>query len=91
MMNGGLGDDTYVFTHDDGLDTILFFEGAGAAGGDVIRLVSNLNGSGITDATGAIARTQFGGNGNAVIDFGGGTVITIVGVSEFTTDDFSFF
>lgn len=40
-LEGGVGDDVYVIRRADlgsGKDSILYFEGAGAAGGDVIRL-----------------------------------------------------
>ncbi|MBY0354349.1 MAG: matrixin family metalloprotease [Rickettsiales bacterium] len=89
-LHGGVGDDVYQFASNHGQDVILQFEGANATGGDIIQLLSNLNGSGITSLSSALARTSYSG-GNALIDLGGGQNLTILGVTALSADDFSFF
>lgn len=89
-LHGGLGNDIYIFYGNDGDDVILFFEGAGTAGGDVIQLTANLNGSGISSAAQAAAAITLGSNGEGLLDLGGGHVLTILGVgTTLTADDFS--
>lgn len=88
QLHGGLGDDTYVFVGNDGIDVIQFFEGAGSPGGDVIQLSSNINGSGITSGADVLSRITYGGDGTAVILLGGGNLITVENPGTFTADDF---
>lgn len=80
QMHGGAGDDVYWITSNGGIDVVLHFEGAGVAGGDVIRLQSNLNGSGITTAAAAAAAITVAGDGSAVMLLGGSNLLTIQGV-----------
>lgn len=89
-LHGGVGDDIYSFDSGSGADTILLFEGAGVAGGDLIQLVNNLNASGITSQAAALARTRFA-DGAAYIDLGNGHTVTILGVSSLVAEDFSIF
>ena len=89
-MHGGAGDDIYQIFASEGSDTILLFDGAGVAGGDVLQLQSNLNGSGIVDLTTLLAHMHID-NGNMVIDLGGGNALTIDGIATLGADDVSFF
>ncbi len=88
-MHGGLGDDQYRISSGEGQDLILFFEGAGVAGGDVIVLSSNINGIGVGSGAGMIPQISYG-SGNALINLGGGNNLTVFGVTSFTADDFAF-
>lgn len=89
QMHGGVGDDIYWFTSGSGIDVIQSFEGAGVAGGDVIRLQSNINGSGITSGAAAVAAITVSGDGTAVLLLGGTNLITIQGVgSSLSASDF---
>lgn len=81
QLHGGVGDDIYSFGHGDGIDVILHFEGAGVAGGDIIRLVSNINDSGITTAQAAADAVVYSGDGAAIIMLGGGNLITVEGLN----------
>ncbi len=90
-LNAGLGDDTHFFGNGSGQDIITFFEGAGAVGGDIIQLVSDLNGSGIMSAADAAAAATFTGD-TATLDLGGGNSLTVLGLSTaLSADDFSIF
>lgn len=80
-MHGGAGDDTYAFTSGSGVDIILHFTGAGAAGGDVIQIASGINGGSITTTEAALAAVTYTG-GNAVLDLGGGNTVTIMNLAE---------
>lgn len=89
QLHGGFGDDIYVFTSSGGIDVIQFFEGAGVAGGDIIQLQSNINGSGIFTAEQAVAAITVAGDGSAVLLLGGSNLITIQGVGgALTAGDF---
>ncbi len=89
-LHGGLGNDTYAFYSGNGQDTILLFEGAGAAIGDLIQLTSGINGGDITSAAAALTHISYSG-GNALLDLGGGHGVTISGIEagSLTADDFS--
>jgi Ca2+-binding RTX toxin-like protein len=77
-MHGGLGDDTYVFGTDSGTDTILWFEGAGVAGGDIIQIASA---TGISTTAAALAAVSYA-DGNAVLDLGSGNSVTIMSIAD---------
>ena len=85
VLRGGAGDDVYVFTRGDGADVVLGFA-AGAAGGDVIRLLD----LGVTSFEQVLGRTVDVA-GNAVILLNG-VQIVLVGVSraDLTAGDFTF-
>jgi Ca2+-binding RTX toxin-like protein len=86
-LDGGVGNDTFDFASGSGVDRIENFQGAGTAGGDVINIVSNVNGSGIVDWATLSANISYAG-GNAIIDLGGGHTITLVGVTSLNASDF---
>ncbi len=75
LLYGGSGDDAYVFVSGSGVDRVAPFEGAGVTGGDVIRILHNINGTGIRTAEEVIARSTSDaehtwinlGNGNGVL------------------------
>lgn len=79
-MHGGTGNDTYRFGSGEGDDTILQFENAGSASGDVIALTSGINGLSITATSDVLSHISYSG-GNAIIDLGSGYSITIESVS----------
>jgi serralysin len=79
---GGTGNDSFYFAAGSGKDTILQFEGAGVAGGDLIRLASNnLNVGGYESITKLLAAITYTTTG-AVINLGGANDITLVGVTK---------
>ena len=86
-LHGGAGDDTYIFGANSGIDSVLFFEGAGVAGGDIIQIASA---TGITTTTAAVAALTYA-DGNAVLDLGTGNSVTIFGLASgaLTVDDFA--
>lgn len=86
-LTGGDGADIYQFTNSSGADVIADFNAAS----DTIRLQSNINDTGVTDAASMLSRVSTVA-GNAVIDLGNGNTITLTGVSAsaLTADDFTF-
>lgn len=80
-MHGGAGNDIYAFTAGSGVDTILHFTGAGAAGGDIIQIASGINGTNITTTDLALAAITYSG-GNAILNLGSGNSVTIIGLAE---------
>ena len=86
---GGAGDDSYVFdTTQDGADVFIGYR-AGAAGAETIYVTGG-DMAFDTFAEVMTATTQVGAN--AVIDFGGGNRITLIGVTlgNLDTNDFTF-
>ncbi len=85
---GGLGDDAFAYFSNFGVDQINDFEGAGSAGGDSLfidnELIIAAGGSGV--AADVISLTSYS-SGNAIIDFTGGNVLTLIGVSALTVED----
>lgn len=79
-LYGGQGDDTYYFDTGSGNDVIAQFIGAGEAGGDIISLASDLNGSGITGASAALAAITYFDD-YALMDLGNGNSLRIEGVT----------
>ena len=74
-MSGGAGHDEFLFNGGGGNDVILDFED-----GDLVRIAKNINGSGITSAD-QVAKHVSDDGGHAVVDFGHGDTVTLVGVS----------
>lgn len=85
ILTGGAGVDTFFFHNDEGADTIMDFEGAGVAGGDLIQLYQ----SGYANFTALQSAISYA-DGNATITFSAGNAITVLGVTSFTASDFSF-
>ncbi|MFM9890650.1 MAG: M10 family metallopeptidase C-terminal domain-containing protein [Rickettsiales bacterium] len=78
---GGLGADIFYFTAGSGVDTIQQFEGAGVAGGDVLRLASlNLDNGGFASITNLLNAITYSASA-AVIHLGTGNDISLVGVT----------
>lgn len=80
-ITGGAGNDIFYFSGSHGADTIMDFQGVGAATGDIIQISGG--------SFGGLSFSQSGSN--AVITHAGGT-ITLIGVNSasLTVDDFSF-
>ncbi len=87
---GGVGNDIFYFASLHGADVLGAFDTPGAVLGDIFQIVSNINGSGITTAAGVLSHIGYSG-GNAVIDFGAGQSVTILGIAanSLTADDFT--
>lgn len=89
LMYGGAGSDIFYFGFGSGVDTIAGgFDNVGATAGDIIQIVSGVNG--ITNATAALGLVTYSG-GNAILDLGSGNSVTIlsVAVNSLTADDFA--
>ncbi len=88
---GGLGDDTINLDALSGNDVVHGFTGEGQTGGDLIRIVRNLNESNITDFDSLMARASNQGD-DTLFDLGDGNTVLVTGVSsdEFSADDFVF-
>ena len=75
VLSGGAGHDEFLFSGGGGTDVILDFED-----GDLVRIAKNINGSDITSAA-QVADHVSDDGGHAVVDFGHGDTLTLVGVS----------
>ncbi len=82
VIYGGLGNDTFVFSSGSNVDTIWGFEGAGQAGGDILRLQANLNGTDI-DTFAELMAVSFTDGTHSFLATGGGNGILLL----FTTLD----
>lgn len=80
-LKGGQGADVFAFHAGDGDDQITDFQN----GIDVVRLDSDLNGSGIENAGDALSSLTDDGQGNAVLDLGTYSV-TFVGRMPLSSD-----
>jgi serralysin len=92
-INGGVGDDSFVFDlFSGGIDQISVFEGAGVAGGDELMIAAGLPGSGINSIADVLARTLYDGS-NAFVSFGEGQGVLIVGIgtTQLIADDIVIF
>lgn len=76
-LYGGGGDDRFVMNSGGGVDWIWPFQGAGAAGGDVLKVDANINGTGITTAADVIARASSDGS-HTWIDLGSGNGVLVL-------------
>ncbi|WP_417520096.1 Ig-like domain-containing protein, partial [Minwuia sp.] len=85
-MDGGAGNDRFVFGTGDGDDQISGFQ-AGASTDDVLDFSSDATITGISDLT-----IGDDGSGNALIEYGTGDTITLLGVdfNNLEGDDFQF-
>ena len=95
QLTGGSGDDIFIFKNSSGQDTITDFEGAGAASGDLIHILTNINGNAITNF--AQLSPNISQNGaDTEIDLDptnpGTHVLTLTGITagDLTTADFVF-
>lgn len=76
-LYGGGGDDRFVMNSGGGIDWIWPFQGAGAAGGDVLKVDLNINGTGITTAADVIARASSDGS-HTYVDLGSGNGVLVL-------------
>ena len=75
-ITGGSGNDTFVFQGGGGSDVVLDFE----VDHDIVKVQQGINGLPVNSAA-DIADLVSDDGGNAVIDFGNGDTLTLVGVS----------
>ena len=75
LMISGSGNDTFVFSSGGGRDVVMNFHD-----GDILDVQRNINGLHVTAAADLVSRVHSDGDGNAVIDFGHGDSVTLVGV-----------
>lgn len=87
-LSGGAGADRFVVADDSGADLVSDFDGGS---GDRLEIASGINGSDLDDFTAVLAAAS-GGSDGAVIDLGGGNLLTLRGiaVSELRADWFVF-
>ncbi|MDB5680122.1 M10 family metallopeptidase C-terminal domain-containing protein [Sphingomonas bacterium] len=71
-LNGGVGNDKFVFDHGTGQDTVYDF----VSGTDQLDLTT----IGFANFAAFQAATHDDGDGNAVVDLGGGDTVTLLGV-----------
>jgi Ca2+-binding RTX toxin-like protein len=74
-MIGGSGKDTFVFSSGGGRDVVMDFHD-----GDILEVQRNINGLHVNSAGDLVSRVHSDVDGNAVIDFGHGDSVTLVGV-----------
>ena len=77
VLHGNLGGDQFVFRANSGVDVIYDF----VAGTDIIRVATGINGLPVAEPGDLASRISSDAQGNAVIDFGNGNVVTIDGLS----------
>lgn len=88
---GGLGDDTFRITSNNQSDTIYGFESAGVAGGDIIELFSNMNGTDIDTFAELMAVSSTDGTHSWLATGGGNGVLVLYNtLSDFSANDFNF-
>ena len=76
-LHGNLGGDQFVFRTNSGVDVIYDF----VAGTDTITVASGINGLSVAEPGDLAGRISSDAQGNAVIDFGNGNVVTIDGLN----------
>ena len=86
-LYGGDGNDLFIFTDNEGVDTIYDFT-VGAASDDIIELISVAGITTFTDAQAAASQSGL----DTIIDLGGGDQITLIGINvgDLHEDDFLF-
>lgn len=91
-LNGGAGNDQFVFSHGQGNDIVQVLDGGGTVGGDIIVIARNINGSGFNSASDVLSAISYSA-GNAFVNLGGGHSVTIgsLGSTQLIADDFSIF
>ena len=71
----GSGNDTFVFGSGGGRDVVMNFHD-----GDILQVQRNINDLHVHSAADLVSRIHSDADGNAVIDFGHGDNVTLVGV-----------
>ncbi len=74
-MISGSGNDTFVFGSGGGRDVVMNFHD-----GDILQVQRNINDLHVHSASDLVSRIHSDADGNAVIDFGHGDNVTLVGV-----------
>ncbi|MCD6035256.1 MAG: 5-Nucleotidase domain protein [Rickettsiales bacterium] len=82
------GADTFAIGANTGQDTIMDFQGAGVAGGDILQISSAVkaNAAAVLSSTHTVVE---GGVTSLVVDLGGGNTVTLLGVASLSADDIS--
>lgn len=83
VLNGGAGADVFVFVDGSGTDSIQGF-----ANDDLLRFSANINGGTVDTFEELSAHITTGSD--TVIDLGGGSSLTLVGVTSLTSADVEF-
>ena len=86
VMYGGAGNDVFLIGNNNGRDIIYDFQGAGQNNGDVLHILSNLNGSGYTSAATILLLMDVQGS-DAVIWFNPTNNVTVTGGAGLTVND----
>ncbi len=79
ILIGGEGNDAFYFTQNGGADTVADFN---LASGDRLMIQANINGTGIATAADVLRFTGSDQVGNAVLNFGNGDQITLIGIDQ---------
>ncbi len=88
-LYGGAGNDIFVMTSGSGQDQVLPFQGAGQVGGDILRVISNINGTGYYTAADILAHTVTDGT-HSYVDLGAGNgVLLMFTYGQLIADDIS--
>src|SRR6266702_3232284 len=74
-MISGSGNDTFVFGSGGGRDVVMNFHD-----GDILQVQRNINDLHVHSASDLVSRIHSDADGNAVVDFGHGDNVTLVGV-----------
>ncbi len=87
-LYGGGGNDTYAIGWYNQVDVIYQFEGKGIAGGDILRVMTNVNNSGIDTVAKVIAAMTTDGNHTWLnLGSGNGVLISWTLPTQFGADD----
>lgn len=91
-LNGGSGNDLYVFYHASGVDSIVQFQNPGIQEGDTIYIYEYINGTTIATAQDVLSHITYSGT-RAEIDLGAGNKVSVygLGTAQLTADDFFVF
>ncbi len=91
FLYGDEGDDIYLVGWGNDADIITDFEGAGTSGGDIIRILQNVNDSGITDFNELMNNAVDNGQ-HTYFDLGDGNGILVANTTtgDFDEGDFEF-
>jgi serralysin len=87
-LYGGQGNDTYGIGWGNRVDIIYQFEGKGINGGDMLRIITNVNGSGIATAADVISKMTTDGSHTYInLGAGNGVLIAWAVPTQFGADD----
>jgi Ca2+-binding RTX toxin-like protein len=83
---GGAGDDTYLITWGNGADWLYPFEGADDTAGDILKIPTNINNTGIRTAADVIARAT-SDEEHTWIDLGSGNGVLLLFTEGVISED----